>query len=225
MSKIRRVGYILTAVLAAAAISAFVWKPKPPSKFVGLTGTDLPLVLGSYSGVDVPVDAATLSEIPSADIIQRRYTAVDGNVIDVTVIGGTGRNQLHDPRSCLVGDGWQIENDHVEYLPGTSGVPVRNCQISNTSVPGGTLSQSDLMYLYVVDQHPIASASTIRWTLLKSDLLEQNDDPVYFIRAVASVPAAGAGSNSQVQEHERLASFTTQVWKVLSPIIDRGERT
>jgi hypothetical protein len=176
--------------------------------------------LGNFVGTNVPIDAETLSAIPSADIIERQYTAPSGTSIGVTVIGGTGRNQLHDPRSCLAGAGWQILNDHVETLPGTN-ISVRCCQVTNPTPE--QRESDDIIYLYVVNCKPISSASTIRWTLLKSDLLGQSNEPVYFIRTVIPLSASTDGSSAATDQHRELLSFTSSLWHVLSPVIYRGE--
>jgi hypothetical protein len=130
MSEIRRMGYILTGLLGLTVLTAFIWKPAPPAKFNGIAGSELPMTIGSFTAINVPVDAQTRAAIPSADIIQRQYTDPRGFSVNVTVIGGTGRNQLHDPRSCLVGAGWQIQDDHVEDLPDSDKTPARACEIA-----------------------------------------------------------------------------------------------
>jgi hypothetical protein len=229
MSKIRWVGYLLTGVLAVGALTAFAWKPVPPAKFLGLSDAQVPMNFGTYHGVKVPVDAVTQAALPSADIIERQYTCPNGDQITATIIGGTGRNQLHDPRSCLVGAGWQIENDHVERLPDTTGdIPVRSCQVSAQSSansdPSNSSSNTDIIYLYVVNRKIVASASSIRWTLLKSDLLEQTDEPVYYIRTLMSMPPLTDGMSARSNQHRQLTQFTAALWKKLSPVIDQGER-
>jgi hypothetical protein len=226
MPEIRRMGYILTAVLALTALAAFAWKPQPPGKFKGMASTAIPRMISGYRGVDQPIDAATRAAIPSADIIDRRYENGDGQSIDVTVIGGTGRNELHDPRSCLVGAGWQIQNDRVEYLPSPGNIAVRACEISvprqSDSMIGDQAAAEDMLYVYVINKKTVASASAIRWDLLTSDLLEQNDNPVYFVRTVAALPTANHNSQDNLAEHRQLEQFTAELWKAISPVIDRG---
>jgi hypothetical protein len=225
MPEIRRTGYFLAGLLALTLLTAFAWKPAPPAKFNGIAASQVPIHIGDYTGVDVPVDANTKSLLATADIISRQYTSTDGSVINVTIIGGTGRNELHDPRSCLVGAGWQIENDHVEQLPSARPLSVRACQIAMGGGSTGEANQSssanDMMYLYDVNRQTIASASAIRWTLLSSDLLGQSDVPVYFVRTVADISNLHDQSIENSDEHRRLAQFTSQLWQNLEPVIDR----
>jgi len=224
MPEIRRMGYLLTGLLAITLLSASLWKPAPPAKFVGLSASDIPLIVGSYAGVDIPVDAETKAALPNADIIQRQYTGADNQIVDLTVIGGTGRNDLHDPRSCLVGAGWQIQNDHVETLPGADNIPVRACQIVSGNGAGGDDAQAeDMVYLYVIHRHIVSSASDIRWALLTSDLL-QDDTPVYFVRSVIALPQGAESSVDNAAQHRQLVDFTSNLWKVISPVIYQGER-
>jgi hypothetical protein len=221
-------GYILTGILGLAVLAAFVWRPVPPDKFKGISSSQIPQVIGSYKGVDIPLDPVVRAALPSADIIDRRYESKDGPAIDVTVIGGTGRNELHDPRSCLVGAGWQIQNDRVEKLAVPADIFIRTCQVSQTthaSISGDSeTSSDDMMYLYVVNGSTVASASAIRWNLLKSDLLEQNDQPVYFIRTITPLYSSPGDSAANAAVHERLEHFTAELWKALSPIILPGGR-
>jgi hypothetical protein len=229
MSKIRWVGYVLTGIFAVGAVTAFTWKPAPPVRYRGLSELQVPMIIGQYQGVRVAVDPATKVALSSADIIERQFTGPDGGPISVTIIGGTGRSQLHDPRSCMLGAGWQIENDRVERLPGTAGfVPVRSCQVSVpvTSNLGSSSQQdsTDIIYLYVLDDKIVASASDIRWQLLKSDLLEQTDEPVYYIRTMMAMPAPQDGGAARLAEHHQLEQFTAALWSAVRPVIEQGER-
>jgi hypothetical protein len=230
MSQVCRVGYILTALLAVASVFNSFWKPSQPAKFVGLTESQVPKQFGPYRGLSVPEDVDTREGLPSADVIEREYIGPSGEVINATIIGGVGRYQLHDPRSCLVGAGWQIANDHVEYLPGTSAtIPVRCCQASlverNLYTGDKISSNTDIMYLYVINRRIVASASDIRLNLLINDLLEQTDQPVYYIRTLTACSSDTSDPALRLQEHQRLAAFTASLWNKVSPSIYQGEKS
>lgn len=215
MSQVRWVGYLLACVAASALLTAMVWKPAPPARFDGLEKLAIPAVVGGYQGQVVPVDAQTRSALGSAQVTARRYTAPNGMVVDLTMIGGTNRSALHDPRSCLVGAGWQLTDDHVERLPGTD-VPVRDCHaLTGDGSPG-----YDVEYLYVSGRRVISSATQIRFALLEAALLEQNDAPVYFVRLITPLPAS---QGKQIWEHAQLQRFASGLWRKLGPELIKGE--
>ena len=219
MSQIRGMGYLLAGLLAAALLSAFVWKPPPPPKFMGISTAWVPLQLAGFTGQDIPVNAVTRAALSSAQIVSRSYRAPDGMLLDMTLIGGTDRTALHDPRSCLVGAGFRLGDDHLESLPGVSpDAQVRVCNATKGSDQAN--SGYDIIYLYVTHKHVVASASEIRLALLESALLEQNDAPVYYLRILAPAASGSAGA----ARHARLMEFTAKLWNQLSPHI-LGEKS
>jgi EpsI family protein len=189
-----------------------VWKPAPPPRFAGLDKIAIPMSVAGFQGRVEPVDAVTRTALASAEVTARHYTAPDGMQIDLVMIGGTDRSALHDPRSCLIGAGWQLVDDHVERVPGT-GVPVRVCHALTEATAAGASSATepnyDIEYLYVSGGRVIASATEIRMALLKAALLEQNDTPVYFVRMMTPLPADSA---TGVREHAELQRFASGLW-------------
>ncbi|MES2464721.1 MAG: exosortase-associated EpsI family protein, partial [Armatimonadota bacterium] len=137
MSNIRGTTHLLTArtgawsltgIAAAALLFSLLWNPPPPPRYEGLTTVRerVPAKMAGYTLVgDNEMSADVLQALASADLLSRTYRSeATGDSVDFTLIGGTDRNALHDPRSCLVGAGWRIENDHVETIPGTT-IPIR----------------------------------------------------------------------------------------------------
>lgn len=211
MSQIRWVGYLLASVVALALLTAMVWKPAPPARFTGLDKVPIPSQVGAFRGQVVPVDAETRNALVSAQVTARRYTAPNGMTVDLTMIGGTDRSALHDPRSCLVGAGWQLSDDHVEHLPG-SDVAARVCHAQPENGGAGL----DIEYLYVSGGRVISSATQIRLALLEAALLEQNDTPVYYIRLITPLPSDQAG---QSKEHAELQQFAGLLWRKMGPAL------
>ncbi len=222
MQKIRRAGYLLILLLVAAITTAFAWHPTPPARFTGLSSVPIPTTLGQYQSQDQAVDAVTKAALNSADIVSKRYSDNSGDIVDMTMIGGTDRNALHDPRSCLVGGGWKLDNDRVEQLPDGRGgsIPARTCtaSLSDSSVNAGS-SGYDILYVYVTHHRVIASATEIRMALLESALLEQDDSPVYFIRLIAPLD----GTHDPRTVHAALTAFAAQFWQRVSPSMLKGE--
>lgn len=213
MPHIRRVGYLLTLLIGAALATAMVWKPAPPPRFAGITGQDVPRALDGYAcASDDLVPADVKAALSSADLLSRTYTGRGGlqsDALNFVLIGGTDRSALHDPRSCLIGAGMQIENDHLERLPGTD-VDARVCHAVGTDGPAGL----DTLYLYVVNGKVVSQATQIRAAMLWSALLGRRGTPVYFLRFTRGLASA---PQTEAQGHDRLQRFAAQMWTTLQP--------
>ena len=207
MPNIRRVGYLLTLLIGAALATAMVWKPAPPPRFVGVTGQDVPRSLGGYQAAqDDPIPPDTKAALASADILSRTYgQGTEG--FNFVLIGGTDRSALHDPRSCLIGAGMQLENDHEELLPGTM-VEARSCHAVGSG--GG----ADMLYFYVVNGKVISQVTQIRAAMLWSALLGQRGTPVYFLRFTRDL---NSDPSANSLGHDRLQKFAAQMWTQLQP--------
>lgn len=208
MPQIRRMGYLLVVLVGAALATAMVWKPAPPPKFAGIAGSDVPAVVNGYTGQDYAMAPDVRAALASADTVSRTY-GQGGDAVDFVLIGGTDRTALHDPRSCLVGAGWKLEDDHTETLPGTN-VAARACHaVGLPGVPG-----YDIVYLYVVNGHIINQVTQIRAAMLWSALLGRKNTPVYFLRFMR--PLSNDASLAST-DHARLESFAAAMWTALSP--------
>lgn len=209
MQNIRRMAALLVLLLVAALLTAMVWKPTPPAKFIGIKTQDVPRAVDGFSApTDYVMPPEVLTALASADIVSRSY-ARGGDSIDFVAIGGTDRNALHDPRSCLVGAGWRLADDHAESLPGTS-ITVHDCHaVGQPDSPG-----LDIIYLYVVNGKVINQVTDIRTAMLWSALLGRKNTPVYFLRftkPLADNPA------QQAADHAELKQFTAKMWTALEP--------
>ncbi len=214
MPHIRRMGYLLTLIIGAALVTAMAWHPAPPPPFAGIAGADVPRTLGGYTSAgNDPVPADVKAALASASLLSRTYTSTDaasgGEPINFVLIGGTDRSALHDPRSCLIGAGMRLEDDHLEALAGTS-VAARSCHAVSDGGSGG----SDLLYLYVVDGKIINQATQIRAAMLWSALLGQQGKPVYFLRFERPI---NPDSSADALGHARLQQFATAMWMRLRP--------
>ena len=213
MPHIRRMGYLLTLLIGAALATAMVWKPVLPSHFVGVRGADVPRTLDGYRAASddlVPDDVK--AALSSADLLSRTYGRIDGqnsDLVNFVLIGGTDRSALHDPRSCLIGAGMQIEDDHLERLPGTD-VEARACHAVGASSAGG----ADMLYLYVVDGKVVNEVTQIRAAMLWSALLGRRGMPVYFLRFTRSLEA---DSGANARGHDHLGRFAAEMWTTLQP--------
>ncbi len=213
MPHIRRMGYLLTALLGAALVTAMAWHPAPPPRFLGVAAGTVPRAVAGYVGADQPVAPQVRAALASADIVSRLYGR-GGDQVDFLLIGGTDRTALHDPRSCLVGAGWTLDDDHAEALPGTR-VSARVCHA--VGLPGAP--DYDIVYLYVENGRVINRVTQIRAAMLWSALLGRKNQPVYFLRLLRPL---NPDPRSAAADHARLMEFAGQMWSALSPALRKN---
>lgn len=207
--------WLLSALTAAALGLSLVWQPAPPPRYQGLVAVRLriPDQAAGFNLVgENPVSEPVKQALAEADLLSRTYhNSKSDQTVDFTLIGGTDRSSLHDPRSCLIGAGWQIEGDHVETLPGTT-VAVRVCRVLSKSSPSvaGPSEGYEALYLYVVDGKTIHQVTEIRAQMLLSAMVGRKQTPVCFVRFMRPLqadPAADAVSRQQFLD------FARQMWK------------
>ncbi len=217
MPHVCRMGYLLALLIGAALVAAMVWKPAPPARFAGLAGREVPRTVGEWmSGPDESVPAETQAALASASLTSRTYQPAADNTlpgaepVSFVLIGGTDRSALHDPRSCLIGAGMQVTDDHLEALPGT-GVQARACRaVGGPNSAGGY----DMVYLYLVNGRVVNQATQIRAAMLWSALLGRRGTPVYFLRFTRPLET---DPRQDARGHAALLQFATEMWTKIQP--------
>lgn len=214
MSQIRWVGYFLVLLVGSAAVTAWAWKPAPPTRFAGLSSDQVPrVVAGMTASADLEQPQEVKEALASAALISRRYTA-GLDEIDFSLIGGTDRNALHDPRNCLRGAGMQMENEHTEHLPGTE---VDAYALHAVGQPG--MSDWDTLMFYIVDGKIVSSVSSTRVAMLESMFLGQSK-PVYLLRFERPLDK---DPKTAAAYHIRMQRFAAQMWIELRPKLMKSD--
>jgi hypothetical protein len=162
--------------LTALGISWF-WRPETGKVSRSLIGLTLPMQSGALVRTEsLTVDPLVRGALPTADISRTLYTLPSsGEGVELTLIAGSDRDALHDPRSCMVGAGWRIENDRVEPLAGT-GTRLRRCTLAQGA------QRFDVVYGYVCEGNVLAEPTQIRGRMLTAAVLGRKDAPVCFFR-------------------------------------------
>ncbi|MDX1931814.1 MAG: EpsI family protein [Capsulimonadales bacterium] len=208
MSNIRRSAYILGLTTAAIFGASLLWQPAPPPKFTGLDRAAVPIVLQDYrSEGDETVSEPVRAALSAADLLSRTYRSAGGRSVQFTLIAGTDRSALHDPRSCLVGAGWEIRDDHTEAIPGT-GIRARVCRVVNTSLR----QAHEMVYLYVADGRIVTEVTDIRLRMLMSALIGRKGAPITFVRFMRPLPA---GAETSSADRARFLEFVAEMWNRL----------
>ena len=208
MSQFRGSAYILAAFVAVAFAISLMWNPPPSPKFVGIAAREVPDQMGTFAKLeDRELDEQTRDTLKSASLFSRLYGDANAShpPIDLTIIGGTDRDALHDPRSCLVGSGWELANDRLVPLPGTN-VIAHMCVAESKAEN----QKNAMMYLYVVDGHIVNQVRDIRFEMGISALLGKKNRPVFFVRCMQQIPM---DAKDDKEAEAQLAAFSAEVWK------------
>jgi EpsI family protein len=211
MSNLSWSAYLLASFSALAFLASLWWRPAPPPKYDGLAGWQLPdTVAGFQSQGDETIDPVVRAALSTADIVSRTYRSGSGNIVQFTVIGGTDRSALHDTRSCMLGAGWRIEDDHTETIPGTN-IQTRVCR----AVKDSPRIAYEVMNLYVVDGQVITEVTQIRAQMLLSALVGRKNRPTVFVRFMRPLPRGS--QTGDAANREQFQMFAAQMWNTLRP--------
>jgi len=207
MPNIRRMGYLLALIIGTALVVAIAWNPAPPPRFAGLNDSEIPRTLEGYTAAQDDLIAPEVrTALASADLISRTYTQGTDD-INFVLIGGADRSALHDPRSCLIGAGMQLENDHQEMLPEQAAA--QSCRAVSAGTPG-----FDILYLYIINGKVVTEPTQIRTAMLWSALLGSSSTHVYFLRFLRT---ASTDPAAEAESHNRLQKFAAAMWTTLKP--------
>jgi len=202
---------LLVILLSSAMVAVKVWSRPPAAKFAGLSPASVPNEVDGYLGMgEAPIAPEVQAALASASIVSRSFVrGVDS--IDFLAIAGTDRTALHDPRSCLVGAGWRLQDDHDFYLP-ASKVTAHSCHAVG---PAGT-QDLDIIYLYAVDGKIISQPTEIRAAMLWSALIGRKNSPAYFLRFVQT---KCTDEKADQARHANLTKFAARMFAAMQPTI------
>ena len=191
----------LLVLAGAAALGGSRLIEPAPKPSASLFALNLPMNVGDWTARGGErVDPLVARALATAQIRQRTYRHPGGACVMATLIAGSDRDALHDPRSCLAGAGWVIENDRVETLPETK-ITVRRCTLVGDS------GRFDALYVYRAGGESIASPTQIRLRMLGAALLGGKGTPVRFLRLLR--PSSSAGSDP-------LPALAAALWPAVS---------
>lgn len=181
MSPSRRTAVVLAAAFALTLLAARLMPAPRPAAPVS-AGKPLPQTLGAGfvggSVADETKPAVRARLAAHTQIATRTYTNAAKQTVQVIRLVGSDRNALHDPRSCLAGVGWRIEDDRTETIGET---PVRVCRLLGDDGRPPLL----VAYGYVGENGTlIADPSAIRAKLLYQAVVGGAAKPLVFLRLI-----------------------------------------
>ncbi len=124
----------------------------------------LPLQIGEWSGVEVPLSEAIVKRTDTDDHLNRRYVRSEGGPWVAVFIGyGVRARDLmpHRPDVCYPGAGWVLRDKHVSDLKLADG-RVLKCQVFSFSRGGLDAGRMTVVNYYVVDGEYSPDISLLR---------------------------------------------------------------
>jgi hypothetical protein len=227
MSQFCRAAYLLAGLVSLAFLVGQFWNPPAPAPFRGLESVTLPdKVVGYASRGDVALPEKTRATLGGSDFVARTYTNMNDitSSFDFALLAGTDRTTLHDPRGCMIGAGWTVENDHTEMLPGTKIAMRVSDMVGESDTPAKVQAggfgapdriarkglRYEVLYTYLVDGAIVQQVTQIRWQMLLASLLGQKGRPVYY--CVFMRPHRDDVVRDR-EDGERLRRFADAMWQ------------
>jgi EpsI family protein len=181
--------------------------------------SELPETIGSWTGRDLPMDAAVLDVLGKGVFLNRVYTPNPGGVgagtppvmlfIAYFPTQRTGQ-AIHSPQNCLPGSGWTFDSSGLTDLVDSAG---KRYQVGEYIISDGRTKQ-EVLYWYRSHGRSIANDYTAKLYTL-ADSIRYNRTDAALIRVVTPIAAGG----SRDQAHQRAVRFAEQVLPLLPPYL------
>lgn len=163
----------------------------------------LPLRLGQWQGVTVPVPRDVQRALPSAHILSRHYTCPAG-LADVTIVSGSDATALHDPHDCLTGDGWHFLSERSRTVD--AGAPGHPIQVRDVLMANGAV-RARMWYWYCIGSEVYNRTLPARLGLFRIRLTQGRGRRAEFVRLIAG------GETDSDRTTSMLADLTRQIAK------------
>ncbi|MEL7451150.1 MAG: VPLPA-CTERM-specific exosortase XrtD [Pseudomonadota bacterium] len=178
--------------------------------------TTFPLKLGSWDGVERGIEQRFINRLKFDDYILADFSNRDsGEVANLYVAWYDSQRKgasIHSPRTCIPGDGWEIENISVRNVPnvGPNGETV---PVNRVLIRKGQAYQ--LVYYYFPQRGQILTNEyAVKWNLLKDALTRQRTDGALVRLTIGISPGV------TVEDAERgLTEFIRVVQPALRPYL------
>jgi EpsI family protein len=156
------VAFCLPLLMAASGRYLFAVGAATPG--ARLNAAAVPLRLGDWQGVEIPVSAEELARLDREAEIRRTYTNAAGEKLSAAVVYSSNWKGLHSAESCLTGAGWDIVRQYQVAVPD-----------GNQQAPGTVLLTRDQhgvqlveLYMFVNRQGITANWIDQFWMLVRN---------------------------------------------------------
>jgi exosortase D (VPLPA-CTERM-specific) len=178
---------------------------------------DFPMVLGSWFGERVGIDAPVLESLQLNDYVMAAYTGGTTYPINLYVAWydsqRAGRS-VHSPRTCIPGGGWQITEFDQVTVPGVeaAGQPLR---VNRAMIALGPDRQ--LVYYWFQQRGRIITNEYLAKWFLFWDSLTRNRSDGSLVRLVIPLREGDSSTNADAE----LARFAAELEPVLERYVPR----
>ncbi|MGC9158363.1 MAG: exosortase C-terminal domain/associated protein EpsI [Terracidiphilus sp.] len=174
--------------------------------------SQLPAVIGEWTGVDQPIDEETLRVLGDGEFLSRLYArsaqaAPIGLFIGYFPTQRTGQT-IHSPRHCLPGAGWSFESSRYVHLVDAAG---KSHLVGEYIIANGDMRQF-VIYWYQAHGRSVANEYMAKMYMV-IDAIRTNRTDGALVRVITPIlPGQGVAAARQ-----RAEAFTRQ----LAPLLPR----
>jgi EpsI family protein len=161
----------------------------------------LPLRLGQWEGVEVPVAQDVQRALPTAHILSRQYHCPSG-LANVTIVTGSDATALHDPHDCLTGDGWHFLKEQSRAVD--VGAPAHPIQVREVLMANGPI-RARMWYWYAIGSEVYNRTLPARLGLFRIRLTEGRGRRAEFVRLIVG------GETDSARSAVMLADLARQI--------------
>ena len=174
--------------------------------------SQVPIVIGGRTGVDVPIDQETLDVLGAGDFLSRVYSQ-DRQSPQVGLFIGYFPSQrtgvtIHSPKHCLPGAGWSFESSQYADLNDADG---KSHRVGEYIITNGDTRQF-VIYWYQAHGRSVANEYVAKMYMV-ADAMRLNRTDGALVRVITPIdPREGTAAAKQ-----RAEAFTAQ----LAPLLPR----
>jgi EpsI family protein len=165
---------IITAILTFGAFSKGVYSDK-------LYTADIPLVIGSWYGIEITMDERTYELLETKDTIMREYINTSGDKVVLTVVYSKENIRVvHAPDICLSGGGSNICDEAIETVS-FGDKPKKHNIFNRFTVENGSEKQI-VLFLYKTGKKTTPKALQMQFNFFINKALRRSSHSVALIR-------------------------------------------
>lgn len=161
--------WILIILFGVAAVLTSALNLTAAAKSETVVIDNLPMVIGDFTGVELPVEQSTKDILETQNVLTRDYVSPDGvHIILAVIYYEQYRVYFHMPEGCMVGEGSIIAASEKETLTTTQGQgdPI----VANKLILAQPYGEKRVLYFFMVGDLITASYPQMRFHLMMEHL-------------------------------------------------------
>jgi exosortase D (VPLPA-CTERM-specific) len=199
---------VATALVTAAAISAFTLPPRIELKPSRDTLIDFPLKLSEWTGARAPLEQEYADQLKLDDYLLANFSNAREAPVNVWVAYyDSQRNgqSTHSPRSCLPGGGWDFTSFGQRDIP----VPGGHLHVNRAVIAHG--SERQIMYYWFQQRgRVVTNEYMVKWYIFW-DAVTRNRTDGALVRLITPIPLNVAEEQADRELTRFTGVFTSQL--------------